>query len=141
MCKASTVTVWSSGDPNTHTHTHLANTFWSSLHGPWGAALRGEDTDAIWSTWTWAVEELLLDLHDDGRAEATMRAQWPGPPVMRTSNIEMDTRGRGTTGTLFVTKLCLNKKLPSGAPITRATLADGRRPRVFEAGAATCTAA
>ena len=75
----------------------------------------------MWSTWTWAAEEfLLLDLQDDGSAEATMRAQWPGPPVLRTSGIEMDRQGRGTTRMLTVTKMCPNKKLPSGAPKTRA---------------------
>ena len=100
----------------------LANMFWSSLHWLWGAALRAEDTtDAMWSTWTWAAEEfLLLDVREDGRAGATLRTQWPGPPVLRTTGLEMDRRGRGTTRTMTVTKLCPNKKLPSGAPKTRA---------------------
>ena len=49
-----------------------------------------------------------------------MRAQWLGPPVLRTSDIEMERRGRGTARTLTVTKLCPNKKLPSGAQKTRA---------------------
>ena len=52
---------------------------------------------------------------------ATMRTQWPGPPVLKPTNRELDRRGRGTTRTMTLTKLCPNKKLPSGAPKTRAT--------------------
>ena len=51
----------------------------------------------MWSTWPGAAEEfLLLDLNDESGAETTMRAQWLGPPVLRTSQIEMNTRARST---------------------------------------------
>ena len=74
----------------------------------------------MWRTWTWAAEEFRSDLHDDGSAEATMRTHWLGPLVLLTSDLEVDRWGRGTTRTLTVTKLCPNKKLPSGAPKTGA---------------------
>ena len=52
--------------------------------------------------------------------EPALRMQWPGPPVVKADPMELEKRGRGTSHTVATTKPCPNKKLPSGAPKTRA---------------------
>ena len=101
-------------------YRELAQAFWDSMRRPWAMAIYQEDIDAMWCTWTWAAEEfLLLRLHKDCTAASVMRSQWPGPPVLKITKPERNQRGRGATGTTTATKLCPNKKLPSGAPKTR----------------------
>ena len=101
-------------------YRELAQAFWDSVRRPWAAAICKEDTDAMWCTWTRAAEEfLLLKLDEDCTATSVMQNQWLAPPVLKVTEPEMSERGRGTTRTTTVTRLCPNKKLPSGAPKTR----------------------
>ena len=98
----------------------LAQAYWDSMHTPWAMAICQEDIDAMWCMWTWAAEEfLLLKLDEDCTAASIMQSQWPGPPILKVTKPEMNERGRGTTHTTTVAKVCPNKKLPSGAPKTR----------------------
>ena len=112
-------------DPEEHNmHTkerqRLASTFWDNVRTPWKAAVCAEDVNGMWHTWTWAAEKfLLMKLREDITVELTLRMHWPGPPVVKTDPREVDKRGRGTSCTVTTTRLCSNKKLPSGAPKTR----------------------
>ena len=44
--------------------THLAQGMWNSLHRVWEAAHEADDTNALWATWTSAVEEYFLMTED-----------------------------------------------------------------------------
>ena len=81
---------------------------------------REERVNAMLNTWTWVAEEFLpLELTENSTKEHVMRTQWPTPPTVRLAEKEDSKRGRGTTRTTTVTKLCPTKKLPCRAPKTR----------------------
>ena len=97
----------------------LAAALWNSVGRPWRTAARAENVNAMWSTWTWAAEEyLLLPLEEGVASHDVMRLHWRGPPSLLPAERDSNIRGRGTAATTTVTKLCPNKKLPSGAPKT-----------------------
>ena len=112
-------------DPEEHNmhmeeRQRLASIFWDSVRRPWKVAVCARDVNGMWHTWTWAAEEfLVMELGEDGTMESTVRMHWPGPPVAKTDAKELEKRGQGTLRTVAITKLCPNKKLPSGAPKTR----------------------
>ena len=106
---------------HTEERQRLASIFWDSMRRPWKAAVCAEDVNGMWHTWTWAAEEfLLMELGEDSTVESALRVHWPGPPVVKADPMELEKRVRGTSHTVATTKLCPNKKLPSGAPKTRA---------------------
>ena len=95
----------------------LALAFWGSVRRPWKAATCTEDVNGIW---TWAAEEfVLMGLSEDSTVESTLHRQCPRPPMLKTDPQELGKRGPGTQHTVATTKLCPNKKMPSGVRKTR----------------------
>ena len=52
-------------------------------------------------------------------AKWLLQHRWTGPPTLTQGSTLSEKRGRGTSSTTFTTRLCPNKKLPTGAPKTR----------------------
>ena len=105
---------------NPEEQSELALAMWGRLQRHWNCLTEEQDTNGMWASWTWLAKEFLLLEDTAGHtAERILRTQWRGPPVAVPTGDAAEHRGRGTQATMYQTRLCPSKKLPTGAPKTR----------------------